>query len=259
MSFNVIKKCFGELCEPLKYLFNLSIIKEIFPDDLKIAKFTPIYKPDNSRNYRPISVLPCFSKILERIMYNRLQKYLKDENILYYKQFGFQTGHSTYHAIAQLVDQIYEASEKNKNTLGVFIDLSKAFDSLDHSILLRKLELYGITDRNYAWIKSYLSNRLQYVQVDKNCRTEYCVVKCGVPQGSILGPLLFLLYVNDLKNASSVLDPIMFADDTNLFSTHSNIQKLFSTMNEELANINQWFTSNKLSLNAKKNKVFLFS
>ena len=206
MSFNVIKKCFGELCEPLKYLSNLSIVKGIFPDDLKIAKVTPIYKADNSSNvsnYRPISVLPCFSKMLERIMSNRLQKYLKDQNILYDKQFGFQTGHSTDHAIAQLVDQIYEAFEKNEYTLGVLIDLPKAFDTVDHSILLRKLELYGITGRNYARIKSYLSNRLQ---VDENCRTEYCVVKCGVPQDSILGPLLFLLYVNDLKNAFSALD-----------------------------------------------------
>ena len=261
VSFNVIKKCFGELCEPLKYLFNLSIVKGIFPDDLKIAKVTPIYKADNSSNisnYRPISVLPCFSKMLERIMYNRLQKYLKDQNILYDKQFGFQAGHSTEHAIVQIVDQIYKAFEENEYTLGVFIDLSKAFDTVDHSILLRKLELYGITDRNYAWIKSYLSNRLKYIQIDENSTTEFCVVKCGVPRGSILGPLLFLLYVNGLKNGPSVLDPIMFADDTNLFYTHSNIQKLFSTMNEELASINQWFTSNKLSLNAKKTKYSFF-
>ena len=203
-------------------------------------------------------MLPCFSKMLERIMYNCLQKYLNDQNILYDKQFGFQTGHSTEHAIAQLVDQICEAFEKSEYTLGVFIDLSKAFDTVDHSTLLKKLELYGITDRNYSWIKSYLSNRLQYIQIDENIRTEFCVVKCGVPQGSILGPLLFLLYVNDLKNASSVLAPIMFEDDTNLFHTHSNIQKLLSTMNEDLASINQWFTSNKLSLNVKKTKYYFF-
>ena len=140
----------------------------------------------------------------------------------------------------------------------MFIDLSKVSDTVDHSVLLRKLDLDGITYRNYPWIKTYLSNRLQYIQVYENSKTEYCVVKCGVPQSSILGPLLFLLYVNDLKNASSVIDPIMFADDTNLFYTHSSIQKLFSTMNEELASINQWFTSNKLSLNAKKTKKFLF-
>ena len=196
--------------------------------------------------------------MLERIMHNRLQKYLKDQNILYDKQFGFRTGHSTEHAIGQLVDQIYEAFEKNEYTLCVFIDLSKAFDTVDHSVLLRKLELYGITDTNYAWTKSYLSNRLQYIQIDENSRTEFFVVKCGVPQGSILGPLLFLLYVNDLKNASSVLDPIMFVDNTNLFYNHSNIQKLFSTMNEELASINQWFTSNKLSSNANKTKYSFF-
>ena len=116
VSFNVIKKCFGELCELLKYLFNFLIVKGIFPDDLKIAKVTLIYKAGNSCNissYRPISVLLCFPKMLEQIMYNRLQKYLKDQNILYDKQFGFQTGHSTEHDIKQLADQIYEAFEKN--------------------------------------------------------------------------------------------------------------------------------------------------
>ena len=211
VSFSVIKKCFGELCQPLKYLFNLSIVKGICPDDLKIAKVTPIYKADNSSNisnYR-----------LERMLYNGLQKYLKEQNILYDKQFGFRTGHSAEHAIAQLVDQIYDAFEKSEYTLGVFIDLCEAFDTVDHSILLRTLELYGITDRNYAWIKSYLSNRLKYIQTDENSTTEFCVVKCG--------SLLFLLYVNDLQNGPSVLDPIMFADDTNLFYTNSNIQKLF--------------------------------
>ena len=117
MSFNVIKKCFGESCEPLKYLFNLLIVKGNFCDDLKIAKVTLIYKADKSSNisnYRPISVLPCFSNLLELIMYNRLQKYLKDQNILYDEQFEFQTDHSTEYAIAQLVDQIYEAFEKNE-------------------------------------------------------------------------------------------------------------------------------------------------
>ena len=119
--------------------FTFSIVKGIFPDDLEIAKVTSIYKAGNSSNisnYRPMSVLRCFSKMQERIMYGRLQKYLKDQNILYDNQFGFQTGHSTEHAIAQLTDQIYEAFDKNKYNLGVFIDLTKAFDIIDHSILL---------------------------------------------------------------------------------------------------------------------------
>ena len=132
--------------------------------------------------------------------------------------------YSTEHALAQLVDQIYEAFEKNEYTLRVFIDFSKVFDTVNHSILLKELQLHGTTDTNYAWIKSYHSDRLQYIKTDENSRTEYCVVKCRVPQGCILEPLQFLLYVNDLKNASSVLDHIMFADDTNLFYTHSNIQ-----------------------------------
>ena len=153
ISFYVLKKCFTSLCEPLKYLFNLSIKKGIFPDDLKIAKVAPIYKTDdksNLSNYRLISVLFCFSKILKRIMYNRLYQYLTENEILYPKQFGFQTGHSTEHAIVQLVDQILESFEHNKYTLGVFIDLSKAFDTVNHSILLKRLELYGAADRNHG-------------------------------------------------------------------------------------------------------------
>ena len=261
ISFTVVKKCFNSLCEPLKYLFNLSIKKGVFPGDLKIAKVTSIYKADdksNLSNYRSISVLSCFSKILERIMYNHLYQYLTENKILYPKQFGFQTGHSTEHVIVQLVDQILESFEYNKYTLDVFIDLSKAFDTVDHSILLKKLELYGVTDQNHSWFKSYLSNRKQFIQINNEENTEVETITCGVPQGSILGPLLFLLYVNDLKNASNLLDPIMYADDTNLFPTHKDINYLFKTANLQLERINQWFISNKLSLNASKTKYSFF-
>ena len=191
ISFNVLKKCFSSLCEPLNYLFNLSIKKGVFPDDLKIAKITSIYKADDKSdlsNFRPISMLSCFLKILERIMYNRLYQYLTENKILYPKQFGFQTGHSTKHAIVQLVDQILESSEYNKYTLGVFIDLSKAFDTVDHSILLKKLELHGVTDRNLSWFKNYLSNRKQFIQINNEKITDLETITCGVPQGSVLGP-----------------------------------------------------------------------
>ena len=261
IGFNVVKKCFSSLCEPLRYLFNLSIEKGIFPDDLKIAKVTPIYKADDKSdlsNYRPISVLSCFSKILERIMCNRLYQYLTENKILYPKQFGFQTGHSTEHAIVQLVDQILESLEYNKYTLGVSIDLSKAFDTVDHSILLKKLELYDVTDRNHSWFKNYLSNRKQFIPINNEENTELETITCGVPQGSILGPLLFLLYVNDLKNASNLLDPIIYADDTNLFLTHKDISYLFKTANLQLERINQWFISNKLSLNVSKARHSFF-
>ena len=142
ISFNVVKNCFGPLLKPLMFIFNLSLQKGSFLDELKIAKVTPVLKADDVNelgNYRPISVLPCFSKILERIMYNRLFKYLKtNEILLYKKQFGFQEGHSAEHAIIQLIDQINNCFEKNHFTLGIFIDLKKAYDTVDHAILIKK-------------------------------------------------------------------------------------------------------------------------
>ena len=137
MSSNVIKNCFSELSYPLKYFFGKTIEKGVFPDALKIARVTPPFKggnPTDINNYRPISVLPCFSKILEGIMYNRLYKYLTTEKLLYSKQFGFQTCLSTEHAVVKLVDQIYKSPEKDQYAIGVFIDLSKAFDTVDHTI-----------------------------------------------------------------------------------------------------------------------------
>ena len=155
--------------------------KVIFPDDLKIARVTPVYKSgDRSKlgNYRPLSVPPYFSEILERIMYNRIYKYLLENKILYPKQFYFQFGHSTDHAIIQFVDQIFEASKNNLYTLGVFIDLSKAFDTVDYTVLLKKFELYDLRGNNHNRIKSFLSNRKQYIETDPTTKTSLELVKC---------------------------------------------------------------------------------
>ena len=164
ISFNVIKTCFGSLHKPLLHIFNQSLQSGIFPDKLKIARVTLLFKKGSDSelgNYRPISVLPCFSKILEKIMYNRLYKHLKEKDILYKKQFGFQQKHSTEHAILQLIDQVNNSFERNQFTLGIFIDLSKAFDTVDHKILISKLKNYGVTGNNLKWFESYLNNSKQ--------------------------------------------------------------------------------------------------
>ena len=193
---------------------------------MKIAKIKPLFKTgerDLVKNYRPISILPVFSKLLERIMYNRVYKHVISNNLLYEKQFGFQKQCSTETAILQLSKEIYESFDKNQFTLGVFVDLSKAFDTVNHQILINKLKYFGITEIYLEWFRSYLNNRKQFISYDNNKISSLQNVSCGVPQGSILGPLLFLLYVNDLYKASSILKPIMFADDTNFFYSLTKI------------------------------------
>lgn len=261
MNCNIIIDVYEEIKQPLYETFKTSIKEGVFPDLLKIAKVTPIFKSDDTSslgNYRPISVLPVFSKILERIMYNRTYNYLRKNDLLFDRQFGFQKNTSTEHAILQLVDDITKSFSKREFTLGVFIDLSKAFDTVDHNILLQKLKYYGITGKTRQWFKSYLSNRKQYITFDNGKNTTLRRITCGVPQGSILGPLLFLIYVNDLYNASSKMLPVMFADDTNLFLSDMDIPRLFLKMNKELEKVSLWFKSNKLSLNAKKTKFSFF-
>ena len=227
---------------------------------MKIAKITPLFKSGDTvklSHYRPISVLPVFSKLLERIMYNRVYSHLINHQLLYERQFGFQKNCSAEYAILQLTKEIYESFDENKFTLGVFIDLSKAFDTVNHKILLKKLTYFGIKGVYLDWFKSYLRNRKQFISYNDKS-SSILDITCGVPQGSILGPLLFLLYVNDLQKASNIVKPIMFADDTNILFSDKHITSLFSTMNNELKNIQSWFNSNKLSLNASKTKYIFF-
>ena len=166
--------------------------------------------------------------------------------------------HSTDHAVIELTNEIYQCFDKNLSTLGVFIDLSKAFDTVNHEILIKKLQNYGVKNNNLKWINSYLSNRKQCVSYGTKF-TKFLDINCGVSQGSILGPLLFLIYVNDIVSSSNCLNFILFADDTNIFYSHKNINIIFETVNRELIKINEWFQANKLSLNTTKTKYTIFA
>ena len=255
----IVKKIANELAKPLALLFNKSVSTGIVPDDLKIAKVIPIHKKNDIEefsNYRPVSVLPCFSKILERLVFNRCIEYIDSHNILNKHQYGFRANHSTYMAVMQLVDKVNKAVERKDTTVGIFLDLSKAFDTIDHNILLYKMEYYGFRGVVHQWFKSYLDNRKQYVYIN-SIKSNNQNILCGVPQGSILGPLLFILYVNDITKTSDILNFLLFADDTTILYSHSDIVSKIPLINTELLEVSNWFKANKLSVNASKTNYML--
>ena len=260
ISMHVIKNTFEIVSEPLKNIITLSFSKGIFPDKLKVAKVIPVFKadePDLFTNYRPISLLPNFSKFFEKVMHNRLVEFANTQDIFYQLQLGFRKIHSTALSLIYLVNKIATSIDQSEITAGVFLDLSKAFDTLDHQIVFDKLEHYGVRGLALQWIKSYFSNRIQFVQIN-DTRSSEEIIRCGVPQGFILGPLYFILYINDLPKATSLAECLLFADDTSIFYSNSEPDHLASLMNSELTKISLWIKSNKLSVNIKKTNYVIF-
>ena len=257
----VLKQIVLQIAEPLVHIFNLSLTSGVVPGKMKTAKVVPIFKKGNKlnlSNYRPISLLTSLSKILEKIIYKRTVTFLKDNKVFCNFQFGFREKHSTSHAILTLINTITSAIDKSLHTIGIFLDFSKAFDTIDHTILLHKLSHYGIRGKALEWFRNYLSNRNQYVSLNGH-NSPIMPINCGVPQGSLLGPLLFIIYINDFHKSSSILSFILFADDSNLFYSHRDPATLLSTINSELNRVTDWIKANKLSLNLKKTYYMLFS
>jgi hypothetical protein len=249
------------LSPPIANLINKSFSAGIFPSLLKCATVTPVFKSGNPmmcESYRPISVLPTISKIFERAMYSRLIKFIDKHSLISNCQFGFRKGKSTAEAVLRFVNYIYDSLNCKKHSLSIFIDLKKAYDTVNHTILLNKLQRYGIRGLPQSWFKSYLSDRKQNVKIGIS-HSSVRTVKFGVPQGSILAPLLFLVYINDLPALSKLFSCILFADDTTLSLCDESYLNLITTTNTELEKINQWTVSNRLSLNINKTAAMIFS
>ena len=262
ISNKTLKVLKNEIAAPLTVIINQMLYTGIFPDALKVSKVIPLYKKDDKQllsNYRPISLLPSISKIFEKVILIQLTEYLNNNNILHKNQYGFRKHHSTELACLHLVDKIYYKMDANEIPVNVDIDLSKAFDSLDHNILLSKLKFYGVTGVSLDLMSSYLSNRRQCTQFNTTV-SDFLDIKQGVPQGSILGPLLFSIYINDLPSSSNLFEFLMYADDTTLYCSIDKLatNNINNVINEHLDKVNVWMNSNKLVLNSKKTKYMLF-
>ena len=262
ISNKLLKLIKNEISKPITLIVNQSLKTGIFPKAFKIAKVKPIYKKGDKadlNNYRPISLLPTISKIFERVIHTQLYKYLSDNKLLCEQQYGFRSQHSTELAAIKLVDYLTHNIDTNNIPISIYLDLSKAFDTLSFDILLAKFEYYGITGTTLKLLTSYLKDRYQYV-IYNGETSNMLEIRTGIPQGSILGPLFFSICINDIVKASAIFNYIMYADDTTLYCNLEDFVDCDTetAINRELQKINLWLQRNKLTLNVEKTKFMIF-
>ena len=257
----ILRAVASGISRSLASLFNASLRCGHLPREWKSAHVTPVYKGGDGQlvgNYRPVSVLPVVVKVFEKIVYRQLYNYLQENNVLSPLQFGFRPGHTTQDVVVSMVDEWRKALDEDKLVGSIMLDLSKAFDSVDHGIVLRKLDRYGVRGDELMWFRGYLDGRRQRVCVGE-AKSNWCDVLKGVPQGSILGPLLFILYANDLPQAVQQCRVKQYADDTTLSHVSRDVADLENGLTNDFESVVRWVDTNKLRLNVKKTQLLLMS
>ena len=256
----ILKTCADILLKSITHLINKSIVHGKVPRAWKIAKVIPIHKKgdkSNPDNYRPISLLPCITKVLERVIQLQLLHHLQTYNILVPVQSGFRAKHSTVTALVKVTDEWLMAMDKGVYTGTIFVDLRKAFDMVDHALLLKKLSSIGVTGTALNWFESYLSER-RIVTVVNNATSNERSLSHGVPQGSILGPLLFTIFINDLPDIFKRSSVHLYADDTVIYFSHGDAKEVQSVLNSEMLKLDDWMRTNNLFINYTKTVCMLF-